>query len=256
MRNIRVIARLDIKGPNLIKGIHLEGLRVVGDPHVFASAYAEQGIDEILYMDSVASLYGRNSLVEIVASTSQNIFIPITVGGGIRSVDDAWQLFRAGADKVALNTAAIKTPSLISDIAQRFGNQSVVLSVEAKRLPNGAWEAYVDNGREHTGVDVCDWVIEAESLGVGEVMLTSIDQDGTQRGFDIDLIGAVSNTVNVPVIASGGAGTLAHVRDVIVEGGADAVALAHVLHYEKQTVDSVKTYLLGLDIPVRPIDRV
>lgn len=256
MRNIRVIARLDIKGPNLIKGIHLEGLRVVGDPHTFANAYAEQGIDEILYMDSVASLYGRNSLVDIVASTSQNIFIPITVGGGIRSVDDAWQLFKAGADKVALNTAAIKTPSLISDIAKRFGNQSVVLSVEAKRLSNGSWEAYVDNGREHTGIDVCDWVLEAEALGVGEILLTSIDQEGTQRGFDLELVKTVSSLVNVPLIASGGAGSLEHVHAAVVQGGADAVALAHMLHYEKQTVDSVKQYLLGLDIPVRPSSRV
>lgn len=251
MRNIRIIARLDIKGPNLIKGIHLEGLRVVGDPHAFANRYAEQGIDEILYMDAVASLYGRNSLIDIVESTSKNIFIPITVGGGIRSVDDAWKLFKAGADKIALNTAAIKTPSLISDIAERFGNQSVVLSVEAKRLASGGWEAYIDNGREHTGVDVCDWVREAESLGVGEIMLTSIDQEGTQKGFDVALTNTVAGLVNVPIIASGGAGSLEHINEV-VQQGADAVALAHILHYEKQSVGSVKRFALDQGIPVRP----
>lgn len=251
MRNIRIIARLDIKGPNLIKGIHLEGLRVVGDPHAFANRYAEQSIDEILYMDAVASLYGRNSLIDIVESTSKNIFIPITVGGGIRSVDDAWKLFKAGADKIALNTAAIKTPSLISDIAQRFGNQSVVLSVEAKRLASGRWEAYIDNGREHTGVDACDWVQEAESLGVGEIMLTSIDQEGTQKGFDLALTNTVAELVNVPIIASGGAGSLEHINEVI-QHGADAVALAHILHYEKQSVASVKRFALDQGIPVRP----
>lgn len=251
MRNIRIIARLDIKGPNLIKGIHLEGLRVVGDPHAFANRYAGQGIDEILYMDAVASLYGRNSLIDIVESTSKNIFIPITVGGGIRSVDDAWKLFKAGADKIALNTAAIKTPSLISDIAERFGNQSVVLSVEAKRLASGGWEAYIDNGREHTGVDVCDWVREAESLGVGEIMLTSIDQEGTQKGFDVALTNTVAGLVNVPIIASGGAGSLEHINEV-VQQGADAVALAHILHYEKQSVGSVKRFALDQGIPVRP----
>jgi cyclase len=252
MRNTRIIARLDIKGPNLIKGIHLEGLRKLGDPHEFANRYAEQGIDEIIYMDSVASLYGRNSLVDIVANTSENIFVPITVGGGIRSVDDAWSLFKAGADKVAINTAAIKTPSLISDIANRFGNQSVVLSVEAKRRSDGGWEAYVDNGREHTGIDVCEWVCAAETLGVGEVLLTSIDQEGTQRGYDLPLMEAVSKLVNVPIIASGGAGNLEHIRDAVLQGGADAVALAHLLHYGKQSVSSIKAFAIRHHIPVRP----
>lgn len=252
MRNIRVIARLDVKGPNLIKGIQLEGLRVVGDPQSFSNDYFAQGIDEILYMDAVASLYGRNSLTDIVARVSQNIFVPITVGGGIRSVDDAWALFRCGADKVALNTAAIAHPELITQISQRFGNQALVISIEAKAKADGSWEAYVDNGREKTGVDAIAWAKEVEKRGAGEILLTSIDREGTQRGFDLSLIEKVSKEVNIPVIASGGMGTLEDFKSCVLGACADAVAIAHVLHYKKFSVGDIKTYAVTNQIPVRP----
>ncbi|HAU1940509.1 TPA: imidazole glycerol phosphate synthase subunit HisF, partial [Legionella pneumophila] len=193
MSNVRLIARLDIKGPNLIKGVHLEGLRVVGNPNEYAMAYYAQGADELIYMDTVASLYGRNNLSEIVKTTAENVFIPITVGGGIRSVDDAKQLLRCGADKVAINTAATKNPTLISDIARRFGSQCVVLSIEAKRTVDGRWEVMTDNGREHTGMDVVDWARNGEEFGAGEILLTSIDQEGTRKGFDLELVKQVSS---------------------------------------------------------------
>ena len=252
MRNTRVIARLDVKGPNLIKGIHLEGLRVLGDPQLFANDYFAQGIDEIIYMDAVASLYGRNSLTDIVERTSQNIFIPITVGGGIRSVDDAWALFRCGADKVALNTAAIANPELITLISQRFGNQAVVISIEAKRKADGSWEAYVDNGREKTGVDVINWAKEVEGLGAGEILLTSVDKEGTQRGFELELIRQVSQQVSIPVIASGGMGSLEDFRKCVTEAHADAVAIAHLLHYKKLSVADIKAFASDNNIAVRP----
>lgn len=251
MRNVRVIARLDVKGPNLIKGIQLEGLRVVGKPLDFAQKYYQQGIDEIIYMDSVASLYGRNNLSDVVAETSRNIFIPVTVGGGIRSVDDAWNLFKSGADKVAINTAAIKNPELISDIAARFGNQAVVVSIEAKKVGSGRWECYVDNGREKTGVDVLDWAKQVETLGAGEILLTSVEQEGTQKGFDLELVAAVSNLVKIPVIASGGMGTLNHFEECVLDARADAVAIAHVLHYDKVSVNDIKKFAIEKEIPVR-----
>ncbi len=177
----RLIARLDIKGPNLIKGVHLEGLRVIGDPQLFAQKYYQDGADELIYIDSVASLYGRNNLVDIVKHTAQNIFIPLTVGGGVRSVEDANLLLRSGADKVAINTACMSNPSLINELANRFGSQCVVLSIEAKKTSKGHWEAYTDNGREKTGKDVLSWVLEAVERGVGEVLLTSVDQEGTKK---------------------------------------------------------------------------
>ena len=189
-RNVRLIARLDIKGPNLIKGIHLEGLRVIGSPQEHALKYYLQGADELIYMDCVASLYGRNHLGEIISLAARDIFVPMTVGGGIRSVDDATQILRAGADKVAVNTAALTNPGLISAIAKRFGSQCMVLSVEAKQVGPERWEAYTDNGRERTGKDVVEWVREAVALGAGEILLTSVDREGTRKGFDIPLIRA------------------------------------------------------------------
>ena len=252
MRNTRVIARLDVKGPNLIKGIHLEGLRVVGDPHQFSHDYFQQGIDEIIYMDAVASLYGRNSLTDIVEKTSKNIFIPLTVGGGIRSVDDAWTLFRCGADKIALNTAAIANPELITAISKRFGNQAVVISIEAKAKPDGSWEAYVDNGREKTGTDVVTWAKQVEALGAGEILLTSVDKEGTQKGFDQNLVASVSKEVNIPVIASGGMGSLEDFKTCVTDAHADAVAVAHMLHYKKLSVSEIKQFAMSNNIPVRP----
>ena len=253
MRNIRLIARLDIKGPNLIKGIHLEGLRVIGSPNEYALRYYSQGIDELIYMDCVASLYGRNSLGEIVKKAAQNIFVPMTVGGGIRSVEDVAEMLRCGADKVAVNTAAVKNPKLISDIAQKFGSQCMVLSVEAKNIGPDHWEVYIDNGRERTNIDVVTWVKKAVALGVGEILLTSIDQEGTRKGFDISLVQSVTNEVSVPVIASGGMGYKEDLINVVAEGHADAVAMADILHYERETVHSVRNAAKLNGIEVRDV---
>jgi len=206
MRKTRLIARLDIKGPNLIKGIHLEGLRVIGSPNEYALRYYQQGADELLYMDCVASLYGRNNIGEIVRDAVKDVFVPLTVGGGIRSVNDANELLRCGADKVAINTAAVSNPELISEVARRFGSQCMVLSIEAMQVGVGKWEVFTDNGRESTGLDVIDWVKRGVDLGAGEILLTSVDREGTRKGFDIDLVQAVTQEVTVPVIASGGMG--------------------------------------------------
>lgn len=249
--NVRLIARLDIKGPNLIKGIHLEGLRVIGDPQAYAQRYYEEGIDELIYMDIVASLYGRNNLTDIVKRAAQGIFIPITVGGGVRSVEDANRLLRSGADKVAINTAAIKTPELLTEMSRRFGSQCVVLSIEAKRVGDNRWEAYTDNGRERTGVDAVDWAKQGCELGAGEILLTSVDQEGTRRGFDVALMRAIAPAVPIPVIASGGMGTTDHLVQVIQEGKADAVAMADALHYNRLRVGQVRQAAAAAGIPVR-----
>lgn len=240
MPNIRLIPRLDIKGPNLIKGIHLEGLRVVGNPQEYARNYYEQGADELIYMDIVASLYNRNSLHDIVRQTAQDIFIPLTVGGGIRSVEDVRKLLRAGADKVALNTAAVSRPKLLSDISQAFGSQCIVLSIEAKKIADNQWEVMTDNGRERTGRNVLEWIEEAACYGIGEILITSIDNEGTRKGFDISLIQAVAKNSHVPVIASGGMGSLAHLKEALTSSNADAFAIADVLHYKRLTLKSIK----------------
>lgn len=250
-RKIRLIARLDIKGPNLIKGIHLEGLRVIGSPQEHALRYYLQGADELIYMDCVASLYGRNHLADIISEAARDIFVPMTVGGGIRSVDDVTQILRAGADKVAVNTAALANPGLITSIAKRFGSQCMVLAVEAKQVAAGRWEAYTDNGRERTGRDVVEWVKEGVSLGAGEVLLTSIDREGTRKGFDVALVRAVTAAVDVPVIASGGMGRLDDFADVVVNGGADAVAMADILHYKRAIIGDVRQQARDSGIEVR-----
>ena len=251
MRNIRLIARLDIKGPNLIKGIHLEGLRIVGQPNEYAVRYYEQGADELIYIDCVASLYGRNSLGDIVRNAAQNVFIPMTVGGGIRSIADATHILRCGADKVAINTAAVATPGLITDIARRFGSQCMVLSIEAKRIGPDRWEAYTDSGREDTGMDVIEWVKRGVALGAGEVLLTSVDQEGTRKGFDVALVRAVTGEVSVPVIASGGMGKLEHMVEVVETGGADAVAMADMLHYRRATIGEIRATARNAGLHVR-----
>ena len=240
MAGIRLIARLDVKGPNLIKGVNLEGLRVIGDPREYALKYYEQGADEFIYMDCVASLYGRNNLAEIVRHTSEDAFIPMTVGGGVRSVSDVETLLRVGADKVAVNTAAVARPELITEIATRFGSQCMVVSIEAKNKRPGEWEAYTDNGREKTGLDVVEWAKRCEGLGAGEILLTSIDREGTRKGFEIDLIAAVSTTVSIPVIASGGMGNVQHLVDAVKTGRADAVAMADILHYNRMTIQEIR----------------
>jgi cyclase len=229
--SVRIIPRLDIKGPNLVKGIHMEGLRVLGKPEHFARVYYESGADELMYMDAVASLYGRNSLDEIVARTSREIFIPLTVGGGLRSVADIRDVLRAGADKVSLNTAAVRRPELIREASRAFGASTIVLSIEAIRKTDGSYEAYTDYGREPSGVDAVEWAVRAVELGAGEIVVTSIDREGTGEGFDLELIRRIASAVPVPVIACGGAGSLDHIREVVNEGQADAVAVASMLHY-------------------------
>lgn len=234
--NLRTIARLDIKGPNLVKGIHLEGLRVLGKPERFARYYYEDGADELIYMDVVASLYGRNSLMPIIEKTSREIFIPLTVGGGLRTLDDIRAVLRAGADKVSINTAALRNPALISEASKRFGSSTIVVSIEAKKKLDGTYEAYTDNGRERTGVDVFEWAKRVAEMGAGEILLTAIDNEGTGRGFDIELTRTVAQSVPIPVIACGGAGNVAHVLDVVQRGAADAVAMASILHYQSLKV--------------------
>jgi cyclase len=234
MSNVRLIARLDIKGEHLIKGVRLEGLRKLGDPQEFAERYYQAGIDEIIYMDIVASLYERDSLKDLVRRTAENVFIPLTVGGGLRSVDDVYAMLRAGADKVAINTAAVKRPELIRDIAQRFGSQCMVLSVEAKRQAPSRWEVYTDNGRERSGLDVVQWVAQAIDLGAGEILL-------------------ISGQFAVPVIASGGVGSVQHVIAGVAEGRADAIAMAHVLHYNKLSLADIRREVKDAGIEIRSI---
>lgn len=248
----RVIARLDIKNNYLIKGIQLEGLRKLGNPKDFSKKYFDQGIDELVYIDSVASLYNRNSLTEIVKEVSKDIFIPITVGGGIRSIEDAKSILRSGADKIALNTAAIKDPGLITELAKTFGSQCVVLNVEAKSSMTGTgWEAYFNNGREHSGHTVKEWIKIGQEAGAGEVFLTSVDRDGTSRGHDLDLLQEVTDGISIPVIASGGLAKPQHFVDAIKKGNCDAIAVGAALHYEKVSVQDIKNCLVEHNITVR-----
>lgn len=223
---------MDIKGPNLVKGIHLEGLRVLGKPEQFARYYYEQGADELLYVDVVASLYNRNSILGCIERTAKETFIPLTVAGGLRTVDDIKAALRAGADKVALNTGAIRNPSFIQEAAKRFGSSTIVIAIEAIRESGGKYFCYTDNGRETTGVEVISWATRVAELGAGEILLTSVDREGTGEGFDIELTRAISDTVSIPVIACGGAGSHEHVRKVIDKGHADAVSVASILHYD------------------------
>ena len=229
--SFRIIPKLDIKGPNLVKGIHFEGLRVMGKPEDFARYYYHNGADELIYMDAVASLYGRNSLLDIVERTSREIFISLCVGGGLRSVDDIRAVLRAGADKVSLNTAAIENPELIRTASRVFGSSTVVVSIEAIKHADGKYEAFVEYGRQETGVDAIEWAERAEALGAGELVVTSINQEGTGQGFDLELTRRIAELVSIPVIAAGGAGSIEHVSQVIQEGKADAVSIASLLHY-------------------------
>lgn len=251
MTQVRLIPRLDVKGKNLIKGIHLEGLRVIGDPQEFARQYYEQGADELLYVDVVASLYGRNSLHDIVRRATQDVFVPLTVTGGLRSVDDVREMLRAGADKIGINTAATKRPELIREVARKFGSQCMVLSIEAKRVAPGRWEAYTDNGREPTGRDVVEWAQQGVELGAGEILLTSIDQEGTRDGFDLALTAAVAAAVNVPVIASGGMGSPEDAVKAVQQGQASAVAMADILHYRRASLTDIRKAAQSSGVNVR-----
>jgi cyclase len=233
--NLRIIPRLDIKGKNLIKGVQLEGLRVMGDPQEFALGYYRAGADELIYMDIVASLYGRNNLSDIIRRAADQVFIPITVGGGIRSVDDARHILRSGADKVAINTAAIARP------------------VEAKQVAQGKWEAYTDNGRERTGLDVLQWVRRGIEMGAGEILLTSVDREGTRKGFDIDLIRQVSEAATVPVIASGGMGSIEDFLMAAQLGRADGISMADTLHYNRLKLGDIRAAALKAGLAVRQV---
>lgn len=251
MKKIRIIPRLDIKGPNVVKGIHCEGLRIVGDPTVLAAKYYKDGADELLCMDIVASLYQRNFDFDILRSLAQNIFIPITVGGGIRSINDINNALRAGADKVAINTHAIKNPSLLKEASEKFGSQCIVLSVEAKKRPNGSWEAYTDGGREHTGIDAVDWAKKALKLGIGEIVITSIDNDGTRKGYDIDLTEKISSFSTVPVVVYGGASNPRSFFDVLEKCRPEGLSAASIFHYKDFTVKDIKKYLSTKKLPIR-----
>jgi cyclase len=247
----RVIARLDVKGPNLVKGIHLEGLRVMGDPQQFAQRYYAEGADEILYVDTVASLYGRNNILEVVRRTAAAVFVPMTVAGGLRRLDDVRDALRSGADKVAINTAAVARPELIREVSLAFGSQCMVLSVQTKKIAPDRWEAYTDNGRERSGRDALEWACQGVELGAGELLITSVDREGTQKGMDLEFLTRITARVDVPVIAGGGAGTPEHACRAITEAGADAVAIASMLHYGKYTVGEIKARLAQADVPVR-----
>jgi imidazole glycerol-phosphate synthase subunit HisF len=229
--NIRIIPRLDIKGPNLVKGIHLEGLRVLGKPEDFARYYYENGADELMFMDVVASLFERNSLQDIITKVAREIFIPLTVGGGLRSIDDIKEVLRAGADKVAINTAGIKDPDFIKKASREFGSSTIVVAVEAIKEPDGRHLVYTDNAREYTGVVLEDWVQLIQEKGAGEIVLTSVDREGTGDGVDEELIKKISDNVSVPLIIHGGVGSPNDV-ETAVKLGADALAIASVFHYD------------------------
>jgi len=285
LKYIRIIPRLDIKGPNLVKGIHLEGLRVLGKPEDFAKLYYEQGADELIYQDTVASLYQRNSLTDIITKTAKNIFIPITVGGGLRTLNDINKVLRAGADKVAINTAAIQNPGFITEASHAFGSSTIVIAIETIKQPDNSYLAYTDNGREHTGVDAISWAKEVEDRGAGEILLTSIDQEGTGNGFDCTLVKMVTEVLKIPVIAHGGAANDSHISKTIKDSCADAVALASMLHYAalksngsiisnyddegnteflknkgsfkmfgRENISEIKNKLVGSNIPLRVLD--
>jgi len=241
MKKRRIITRLDVKGPNVVKGIQFEGLRIMGSPAEIARKAYAQGADELIYIDVVASLYERNSLLEVIEEASSlGIAIPMTVGGGIRKLDDITNILRAGADKVAINTAATRNPSFITAAAERFGRQCIVGSLQAKKQRDGTWEAYVDNGRERTGLDAIAWASKLVALGCGELFVTSIDQDGTKKGFDTDLIAQIVKNVSVPVIACGGAGSENDIHQCFDHTKCDGVAFATLLHYDLTTIDTVK----------------
>lgn len=252
-RNLRLIARLDVKQEWLIKGVQMEGWRKVGDPAAAAASYSVDGADELILMDIVASLYGRNNLSNIVESVASEVFIPLTVGGGIRSTSDVGEMLARGADKIAINTAATRNPKLITEIADAYGSQATVVSIEAIRTSAGHWEAMTDNGRNPTGLEVVDWARQAEQHGAGEILLTSIDRDGSGQGFDLELIQRVCAAVSVPVIASGGLGQVDQLGDLITQTDASAAAVASAAHWKKLSFGDLREGLADHDCFVRPL---
>lgn len=237
-KNIRIIARLDVKGPNLVKGVRLDGLRALGSSENFAEFYYKNNVDEIFYQDVVASLYNRNNLFDIVEKTTKKVFVPVTVSGGLRSLEDIEKSLRSGADKVALNTAAIKNPELINQAAAKFGSSTIIISIECIKNRD-KYLAYTDNGREFTGKNVVNWAQEVEERGAGEILITSVDNDGTGNGFDDNLIKKIAQSVTIPIIAHGGAGKKEHLISAI-DNGANALALASMLHYNALTNNNLK----------------
>ncbi len=251
MRNVRIIPRLDIKGKNLIKGIQLEGLRKVGEPNNFAKKYYEEGADEILYMDAVASLYNRDNIKDIISQTAKDIFIPITVGGGIKSIKNALEMFSAGADKIAINSAAVNNPQIIKDLANKFGSQSIVISIEAKSIKTNRWEIFTESGRKPSGIMLEDWIRQISDFGCGEILLTSIDNDGTEKGFDLDLAKFINDKIKIPIIVSGGMGKIDDVLQLIENTNIDAVSMASVLHFNKIEIGEIKSFLAKRNLSIQ-----
>ena len=251
MNKIRIIARLDVKNEFVIKGIHLEGLRKIGDPNKLAKKYYEDGADEIIFMDAVAAYYDRNSLSHIVAKACEDIFIPITVGGGIRTLEDIQNALNSGADKVAINTKAIQYPDFLTQASRVFGSQCIVSSIVAKKIASKKWEAYIDNGREPTGLDAIEWARKVEELGAGEIMLTSLDMEGTKKGFDIELYQAIQDIVSIPIIASGGMGKADDAIELLINSKVDAIATASVIHYNLDSITNIKKSFIENNIKVR-----
>ena len=257
MRSVRVIPCLDVDAGRVVKGVRFVDLVDAGDPVELAARYDAEGADELVFLDITASADERRTMVDVVARTAEEVFIPLTVGGGVRSADDARALLRNGADKVAVNTAALAEPSLVSRLADEFGAQCVVVAVDARRRTGGdddGWEVYTHGGRRPTGRDALAWTVEAAALGAGEILLTSMDRDGTRAGFDLSLTRAVADAVPVPVVASGGVGTLEHLVEGAVDGGADAVLAASIFHLREHTVAEAKAFLAAHGVPVRPVD--
>jgi len=253
VRSVRVIPALDVHNGRVVKGTNFVGLRDAGDPVELAARYNEWGADELVFLDITASSDARETIVDVARRTAEQVFIPFTVGGGVRSVEDARRLLRVGADKVFVNTAAVARPEVISDIAEEFGNQCVVVAIDARKTEGEAWEVYTHGGRKPTGLDAVSWAAEAEKLGAGEILLTSMDRDGTREGFDLALTRHVSDACNVPVIASGGVGTLEHLVDGVLEGGADAVLAASIFHFGQHTIEEAKHLMTERGITVRPV---
>jgi len=252
MLSRRIIPCLDVNAGRVVKGVKFQELRDAGDPVESAKAYDAQGADELVFLDITASSDNRGIMHDVVRATAEQCFMPLTVGGGLRSVDDIRAMLNAGADKISLNTAAIKAPELIRDAARKFGNQCIVVAIDAKREPDGRnWRVYTHGGRHPTGLDAVAWAQRAVSLGAGEILLTSMDRDGTRDGYDLALTRAVSDAIGVPVIASGGAGTLAHLAEVLDQGHASAVLAASIFHYGTHTIAAAKDYLAARGVPVR-----
>lgn len=249
----RIIPCLDVTDGRVVKGTKFLQLRDAGDPVECAAAYDAQGADELVFLDITASSEGRRTMVDVVARTASQCFMPLTVGGGIRAVEDMREMLQAGADKVSVNTSAIQRPALVSEGAERFGSQCVVVAIDARRNTAGGWTVHTHGGRRPTDLDAVAWAREVERLGAGEILLTSMDTDGTKAGYDMDMVRAVSAAVGIPVIASGGAGTLEHMADVLLHAGADAVLAASIFHFGEYTVADVKRYLAERGVPVRPV---